>query len=172
MRAFGFHLAAYDPYVSEADMKVLGVEKLSLEDLFLRADVLSLHLPLNAETRHFVIGSRLRSMQRHAVLINTSRGGLIDTQVLAEALDAGTIGHAAIDVFEHEPLEMDHPLRTCKNALLTPHIAYYSAASIVRLQRLAAEEVARALNGRPLRCEWAGVVPEPQFQPEPDRSPE
>ncbi len=156
MRAFGFKLAAYDPYVDEKTLKEIGVEKFSLDALFAQADVLSLHLPLNKETHHFVDGARLRSMQNHAILINTSRGGLIDTRALAAALDRGEIGHAGIDVFENEPLEPDHPLRTCRNAVLTPHIAYYSAASIVRLQRFAAEEVERALNGQPLRCEYGG----------------
>jgi D-3-phosphoglycerate dehydrogenase len=157
MRVFGFNLVAYDPYVSGEDLAALGAVKLSLDDLFVRADVLSLHLPLNADTRHLVDRGRLHAMKKHAILINTSRGGLIDTRALAEALDAGRIGHAGIDVFENEPLEPDHPLRARKNAILTPHIAYYSAASIVRLQQLAAEEVARALAGKPLRCECAGV---------------
>jgi D-3-phosphoglycerate dehydrogenase len=152
MRVFGFALAAYDPYVSEADLKALGAEKLSLDELFARADVLSLHMPLNAETRHLVGRARLRAMKGHAILINTSRGGLVDTHALAEALDAGEIGHAGLDVFETEPLEDGHPLRKCRNALLTPHVAYYSAASIVRLQRMAAEEVERALAGKALRC--------------------
>jgi D-3-phosphoglycerate dehydrogenase len=157
MRAFGFKLGAYDPYVSASALEALGAEKLSLDDLFARADILSLHLPLNAETRHLVNGERLRTMKRQAILVNTSRGGLVDTRALAEALDAGVIGHAGIDVFEREPMEADHPLRTCRNALLTPHIAYYSAASIVRLQRFAAEDVERGLKGLPLRCECAGV---------------
>src|SRR5205085_805669 len=117
MRAFGFRLGAYDPYVSEADLKALGAEKLSLDDLFAKADVLSLHLPLTAETHHLVNAARLKAMKNHAILINTSRGGLIDTHALAEALKAGEIGHAGIDVFEKEPMEPDHPLRSCKNAL-------------------------------------------------------
>ncbi len=157
MRAFGFKLGAYDPYVSEKDLNDMGVEKLSLDDLFSKADVISLHLPLSKETHHLVNRDRLKSMKNHAILINTSRGGLIDTHALAAALDAGEIGHAGIDVFESEPMEAGHPLRTCKNALLTPHIAYYSAASIVRLQRFAAEDVERALTGKPLRCQYTAV---------------
>ena len=136
MRVFGFKPAAYDPFVSEKDLQALGVEKLSLDELFAKADVLSLHLPLNTETHHLVSRMRLQSMKKSAILVNTSRGGLIDTHALAAALDAGEIGHAGIDVFEKEPLEADHPLRTCRNAVLTPHIAYYSAASIVRSSEL------------------------------------
>ena len=154
MRPFGFKLAAYDPYLPESAWKDLHLEKFSLEDLFTKADIISLHLPLNQETRHFVNGSRLHVMKPHAILINTARGGLVDTRALAQALQAGKIGQAGIDVFEHEPMEPDHPLRACKNAVLTPHLAYYSAANILRLQRLAAEEVERALAGKPLRCQY------------------
>jgi D-3-phosphoglycerate dehydrogenase / 2-oxoglutarate reductase len=152
MRAFGFRLGAFDPFVSEKYLDAMGVEKLSIDDLFTKSDILSLHLPLTPETLHLVNDTRLRSMKKHAILVNTSRGGLIDTVALAHALDKGVIGNAGIDVFENEPLEKNHPLRNCKNVLLTPHIAYYSAASIVRLQRFAAEEVERALAGKPLRC--------------------
>jgi D-3-phosphoglycerate dehydrogenase len=94
----------------------------------------------------------MRTMKRGAILINTSRGGLVDTRALATALETGQIGHAGLDVYECEPLEADHPLRRCANAVLTPHMAYYSAASVVRLQRYAAAEVVRALAGLPLRC--------------------
>lgn len=153
MRVFGCKLAAYDPYVSEAELKALGVEKVSLDELFSKADVLSLHLPLTDETHHLVNRDRLSAMKPSAILINTARGGLVDTHALAEALANGKISQAGVDVFENEPLEMNHPLRTCPNAILTPHIAYYSVASIVRLQRFAAEEVERALQGKPLRCE-------------------
>ncbi|HAO99100.1 MAG TPA: dihydrofolate reductase [Fibrobacteres bacterium] len=154
MHVFGFKLAAYDPFVPEKDLSAIGVEKLSLDELFTKADVLSLHLPLTKETHHLVNRDRLKSMKKHAILINTSRGGLIDTYALAAALDAGDIGHAGIDVHEKEPMDASHPLKTCQTALLTPHIAYYSAASIVRLQRMAAEEVERALYGKPLRCQF------------------
>ena len=157
MRAFGCKLAAHDPFVSERELASLGVEKFSCEDLFAKADILSLHLPMSAATHHFVNRARLRSMKQSAILINTSRGGLVDTLALAAALEANEIAFAGLDVFEREPLEPDHPLRTCKNAVLTPHLAYYSAASVIRLQRFAAEEVERALRGQPLRCECAGV---------------
>jgi D-3-phosphoglycerate dehydrogenase len=155
MRAFGFRLAAYDPFVSGEDLSSAGIEKLALEQLFTRADVLSLHLPLTEETRHFVNRDRLRAMKKTSILVNTSRGGLVDTRALAEALAEKEIAYAGLDVFENEPLEPEHPLRRPPNALLTPHMAYYSAASVKRLQRLAAEEVERALAGKPLRCRCA-----------------
>ncbi|HYE57046.1 MAG TPA: C-terminal binding protein [Rhodothermales bacterium] len=150
-RPFGFRLAAYDPYVSDAALTEAGVERLSLDALFAEADVLSLHLPLTAETRHFINAERLTQMKPHAVLVNPSRGPLVDTAALAEALEKRTIGYAGIDVFEQEPLPLDHPLRQSPYALLTSHTAWYSEASLPKLQRLAAEEVARCLRGEPLK---------------------
>jgi D-3-phosphoglycerate dehydrogenase len=150
MAGFGVPRIAYDPFVSAERMRAEGVEPVSKEALFERADILSLHLPLVADTRHFVDASRLACMRTGAVLINTARGGLVDTRALAAALQAGTIGGAGIDVYEIEPLEVDHPLRGCPDALLTSHVAWYSESSIPRLQRLAAEEVVRGLRGEPL----------------------
>ncbi len=155
MQAFGFNCAAYDPFVSAEDLAAINVQKLSLNEVFAEADILSLHLPLIEQTQHLVNAERLKAMKSNAILINTSRGGLIDTHALADALQRGEIAHAGIDVFEAEPMEADHPLRECWNAALTPHMAYYSAASIVRLQRYAAEEVERALKGEALRCQVA-----------------
>ena len=155
MRPFGFKLAAYDPFVSAEDLKNLGVTKLELDDVFAQSDIISLHLPLIKETQHLINTEKLKKMKSNAIVINTSRGGLIDTHALASALNEGEIAFAGIDVFEAEPMETDHPLRRCKNAALTPHMAYYSAASIVRLQRYAAEEIERALKDEPLRCQVA-----------------
>jgi D-3-phosphoglycerate dehydrogenase len=90
-------------------------------------------------------------MKPHAVLVNTARGGLVDTRALAVALRDGVVAGAGLDVFETEPIEKDHPLFACPNALLTSHVAWYSESSIPRLQQLAAEEVARGLRGEPLR---------------------
>lgn len=150
-KGFGFRVAAYDPYVPAAQFAAAGVTSLALEELFPAADVLSLHLPLGDATRHFLNAARLGQLPSGALVVNTSRGGLIDTVALAQALTAGRIGGAGLDVFETEPLPADHPLRRAPNTLLTSHTAWYSEASVPRLQRLAAEEVVRALRGEPLR---------------------
>ena len=152
MKIFGFNCIAYDPFIAPTELAKIGVESCGLDSVIERSDVLSLHLPLTAETRHIIDAGRLAQMKSSAILINTSRGGLIDTHALADALRTGAIAHAGIDVFETEPLAADHPLRSCDNALLSPHMAYYSTASIDRLQRLASEEIGRALAGDPLRC--------------------
>lgn len=148
--AFGFTLAAYDPYIDAKTMKSLGVTKLNLNEALANADILSLHLPLNEETRHLVNESSLQTMKQHAILVNTSRGGLIDTYALAAALEKGVIGGAGLDVFETEPLPADHPLRTCPNTELTSHTAWFSEASVPALQKLAAEEIVRGLTGKAL----------------------
>jgi D-3-phosphoglycerate dehydrogenase len=150
-RPFGFRLAAYDPYVSDDALAAAGVDRLTRDALLAEADVLSLHLPLTDETRHFVGAAEMARMRPHAVLVNTSRGPLIDTVALAEALGRRTIAYAGLDVFEAEPLPPDHPLRESPYALLTSHVAWYSEASLPMLQRLAAEEAARALRGEPLK---------------------
>lgn len=150
-RPFGFRLGAFDPYVPEATLHAAGVDPLPLDRLFAEADVLSFHLPLTPETRHFVSEARLARMKPTAILINTSRGGLVDTLALARALDRRTLAYAGLDVFEEEPLPPGHPLRACDNALLTSHVAWYSEQSVPRLQRMAAEEVVRALRGMPLK---------------------
>ena len=152
-KAFGFRLAAWDPYVGDEDFGAAGVARLSEDELFQQADVLSLHIPLMAQTRHFVRARRLGQMKPTAVLVNTARGGLVDTFALADALRVGVIAAAGLDVFEPEPLPADHPIRGCENALLTSHVAWYSDSSVPRLQRLAAEEIARGLRGEPLRCQ-------------------
>ncbi len=150
MSGFGGPRIAYDPFVSAEAMAGAGVTKVEREELLARADILSLHLPLGADTRHFVDGVRLAAMKPTAIVINTARGPLVDTVALAAALHAGTIAGAGIDVFEAEPLPTEHPLRSAPRALLTSHVAWYSESSIPRLQQLAAEEVLRGLRGQPL----------------------
>jgi D-3-phosphoglycerate dehydrogenase len=149
--AMGFQVKACDPFVSQEDMDDSGVTKVSFEQALAEADILSLHLPLNGQTRHAFNRQAFEQMKRTAILINTSRGGLIDTHELALALSEGILGGAGLDVFEKEPLENDHPLRHTPNTLLTSHTAWYSEQSIPLLQRLAAEEVCRGLSGQPLK---------------------
>jgi D-3-phosphoglycerate dehydrogenase len=148
---FGFQRAACDPYIAEEFFKQRGVTRLSPDELFARADMLSLHSPLTPETKHFINDDRLRRMKPTAIVINTARGGLIDTSALARALQSGVIAGAGLDVFESEPLPADHPLRQCNNALLTSHVAWFSQSSVPKLQQLAAREALRGLKGEALQ---------------------
>ncbi|MBR1829908.1 MAG: C-terminal binding protein [Atopobiaceae bacterium] len=133
----------YDPYVEELE----GVELVNLDALFAEADVISLHSPLTPETHHMVDAARLATMKRNAILVNTSRGGLVDTVALADALQAGQILGAGIDVFEEEPPAADNPLFACRTAVLSDHTGWYSVESLENLHRMAAEEAARVLKG-------------------------
>ncbi len=152
LKPFGFSALVSDPQVDVQLVESLGAHAVELDMLFSAADVVTLHAPLTSQTRHLVDARRLRSMRPNALLVNTARGALIDSAALAEALLEGIIGGAALDVFEEEPLPSSSKLRALPNVILTPHAAWYSAQSTDRVQSLAADEVDRALSGRPPRC--------------------
>ena len=126
-----------------------------MAELLDRADAVSLHVPVTDETHHLVDAHFLSRLRRGAVLVNTSRGALVDEHALAASLADGHLAAAALDVFEPEPLSEDSPLRRLANVILTPHAAFYSDDSVEALQRLATEEAGRALAGEPLRSRVA-----------------
>lgn len=152
LKPFGFVTRVADPFASPAEIEALGATLLQLDALFAYADVITLHAPLTSDSHHIVNAARLASMKRTAVLVNTARGGLIDTPALEDALARERIAGAALDVFEQEPLPADSPLRAHPNVILSPHASWYSDAAAERVQALAADEVDRALSGRPPRC--------------------
>ncbi|WP_457331243.1 hydroxyacid dehydrogenase [Rhizobacter sp. P5_C2] len=121
------------------------VPSLTLEALLAQSDVVSLHVPLLDSTRHLINAQRLAAMKPGAVLINTARGGVVDEAALADALTAGRLAGAALDVFEAEPLPAGSPLAGCPNLLLTPHIAGVTAEANERVSSLIAEKVLEAL---------------------------
>jgi D-3-phosphoglycerate dehydrogenase len=150
-RAFGLEVVGYDPYVSDwSTTGIAGVD--SVEDAVAEADVISLHAPLTPETHHLIDEHTLGLMGRAPVLVNTSRGGLVDTGAVTRALDDGRLGAVALDVAEQEPLADGHPLRTHERAVVTPHMSFASVEATDELQRRATDEVVRALTGRPPRC--------------------
>ncbi len=151
LKAFGFRFAVADPALDENEARALGLRKMTPENLFRSADAISLHAPTTQETRQFVNAALLATMKDTAVLVNTSRGALIDEIALAAALTDGQIAGAALDVFETEPLPGTSPLRTAPGLLLSPHAAWYSEAAIGRLQGLVADDIANHLAGRALR---------------------
>jgi D-3-phosphoglycerate dehydrogenase len=151
MRAFGIEtVLVHDPYVSEAEFAKQGVRGVGLDELFSHAAIISLHAPASAENRHLVNARTLGLMRRDACLINTSRGGLVDTAALADALAANRIFGAALDVLETEPLAADSPLKTLSNVILTDHVGWYSEASVAALQEGAAQAALEILTtGKP-----------------------
>jgi phosphoglycerate dehydrogenase-like enzyme len=139
----------YDPHLPDAAWPA-GVERVGLEELFARSDAVTLHLPLSATTRGLVGEDLLARMPPGAHLVNTARGGLVDPDALLRALDGGRLGGVALDVLPEEPPPPDHPLLTHPRALVTPHVAWYSAESEVELRRKAAQNVVSwARTGRP-----------------------
>ena len=142
---------ACDPYVDPARFVALGVERVSLEDVAERSDYVSVHTLLNDETRHLIDGAFFRRMKRTAVLINTSRGPVVDERALVRALEEKRLAGAALDVWEEEPVAADNPLLEMENVIATPHAAYFSSPAVAQVPRRCGEEVARVLTGeRPL----------------------
>lgn len=126
-----------------------GVDYVDLETLLRTSDVVSLHCPLTAATRHLLNGARLALLKPGALLLNTGRGGLVDEAALAEALHAGRLAGAGLDVLGAEPPAPDHPLVGAPNCIITPHIGWATHAARERLMRIAVENVAAFLTGRP-----------------------
>jgi glycerate dehydrogenase len=144
--AFGMKVLAFDPAAGSPPPFVRLVE---LDSLFRDSDVISLHCPLTAQNARLVNAQRLALMKPTAFLINTSRGPLVDEPALAEALNAGRIAGAGLDVLSVEPPSAQNPLLTARNCLITPHLAWGTRAARSRLMRVAVENVRAFLDGKP-----------------------
>jgi D-3-phosphoglycerate dehydrogenase len=147
---FGTVLAC-DPYIPAAEFSAAGVESVGLDELLRRADNITLHVPLSTRTRHILAAREFGLMKPTTVVVNTSRGAVVDQLALAEALDAGTLEGAACDVWEHEPAELSHPLFACANFIGSPHIAGISVEGQNDNRTKQAQEVVRVLSGQPPR---------------------
>lgn len=159
-KGFGMHLIAYDPYVSELAISDAGVEPVAFGELLARSDYLSVHAPLNRETRHLLDAEAFAQMQSHAVIVNTARGPIINETDLIAALEAGTIAAAGLDVLEHEPVAADNPLLTMSNVTLTPHVASATTRMRPETRRRVGREVALVLCDRwPMSCVNPTVLP-------------
>lgn len=148
-RALGLEVIAHDPYLAAEVFVSEEVRSVDFTTCLALADFLSVHLPLTVETRGRVDREALAAMKPGAVLINTSRGGVIDEPALVDALRTGHLGGAGLDVFAREPLPVDHPLLQLPTVTVSGHIGFYSEESIEQMQRDAAEQVALALQGTP-----------------------
>ena len=148
-RALGLEVIAYDPYLNASVFRDEGVRAVDLRTCLSEADMLSIHLPLTEETRGIISREALGLMKPGAVLVNTSRGPVVDEAALVEALRSGRLAGAGLDVFEQEPLRTDHPLLALPNVTVSGHIGFYSEESIQQAQSDAAEQVVEAMEGRP-----------------------
>ena len=144
MRPLVRRILFHDPAVVDASD---WAQSVSIEGLLREADFVALHCPLNDETRHLIDSDALRLMKPTAILINAARGGLIDAQALALALDEGRLGGAGLDVYEPEILPPDSPLRSCQNTILSSHTGWYSEQSIPDARKAAVQNVLEAIFG-------------------------
>jgi D-3-phosphoglycerate dehydrogenase/C-terminal binding protein len=160
-RALGMDVAFFDPHRQDGFDKALGIRQVeSLEELFSEAFVLSLHCPLTPETRHLVNADSLAWLPPGAYLVNTARGGVVDTAAIPAALASGRLAGAGIDVLPHEPPAADDPLLVAwrdrshpafERLIINPHAAFYSEEGLLDMRVKGSDACRRALLGQPLR---------------------
>lgn len=148
IKAFEVELIAYDPFISAEAFEAVGAESVSFDELLERSDYISVHTPLDDGTYHLIDEDALRKMKPTAILINSSRGPVVDEQALIAALQQGEILAAGLDVLEQEPPDPSNPLLAMDNVVLTPHAAHYSELSMSLRPRRYGVEVAAVLDGR------------------------
>lgn len=152
-KVLGLEIIACDPYVDPNLIYACGVRPVSFDQLLQRSDFISIHCPLTHETWGIFDESAFRAMKERAVIVNTSRGAIIKTRALIQALTCEWIAGAGIDTIEGEPPGSDHPLYSFHNVILTPHFAWHSREALIELHTTMAEEGCRILTGRrPLSC--------------------
>jgi (S)-sulfolactate dehydrogenase len=147
-RGLGMHVIAYDPVMpaSSPVFAELGAKSASLDDVITQADVVTLHVPLVDSTRGLFNAARIASMKAGAILINTSRGHIVDVEAVAQSLKSGHLGGAALDVFDTEPMPATPVFESCPGLLLTPHISGVTYEANERVSFLIAEKVMEALQ--------------------------
>jgi phosphoglycerate dehydrogenase-like enzyme len=150
-RAFEMNVIAWSENLAADEARAAGLEPVARDELFERADVLTIHTQLSDRTRGLVGARELGLMKRSALLVNTSRGPIVDEDALLAALRGGTIAGAALDVYDIEPLPVKHPLRNAPNTVLTPHLGYVTRATYEVCYRDAVEDIAAFLEGEPVR---------------------
>jgi phosphoglycerate dehydrogenase-like enzyme len=149
--AFDMKAIAWSTNLTAERAAAVGVERVDKDELFRRADVLSVHLVLGPRSRGLVGRSEIALMQPSAILVNTSRGPIVDVAAVLAALEAGRLGYACFDVYDREPLAADHPLRRAPRVLLTPHVGYVTAESYRGWYPQVVENIAAFLDGQPIR---------------------
>ncbi len=150
-RAFKMHVIAWSQNLTPEKCQEAGVDYVSRDDLFKRADFLSIHLQLSPRTRGLIGARELGLMQESAYLINTSRGPIVEEAALIAALTDKRIAGAGLDVFDVEPLPLDHPLRKLDNVVITPHLGYVAAQNYRAYFEGVVEDIRGFLDGKPLR---------------------
>ncbi len=147
-QAFGLRVIAYDPYIDQQEMVKRNVTPTDFDTLLRESDFVTLHTPLTPETTKMIGEEALGMMKRTAWLINTARGGVVDTEALAVALQKGRIAGASLDVMPQEPPAVNDPLRYLPNVIMTPHSAFYSEGSLQELQAKAVKRIVDVFTGK------------------------
>jgi phosphoglycerate dehydrogenase-like enzyme len=145
-QGFDMQVIAHDPFISDAGDS--GVELTTMDGLLKNADVVTLHCALTDDTRHLIGADALSKMKPGAVLINTARAGVVDTQALCRAVSEQKIAGAALDVFDSEPPAPDDPLCSAPNVLATPHIAAYAQEAVSEMDRMCADDLIAFFTGK------------------------
>jgi len=143
--AFGVRVITFDPYLKQAPE---GIELKDFDTVLKESDFISIHCPLNDSTRHLIGEKEFKKMEKKPLLINTSRGPIVDEKSLIRALEKGLLSGAGLDVLEKEPPEAQSPLLQMENVILSPHVGFYSVESISELKRRTAKNVSDVLSGR------------------------
>ncbi len=151
MKAFGMEILGFDPFVNAPAAEKLGVTLGEVDEICKRADVITVHTPLNKDTRGLIDARRIGLMKPGVLLVNCARGGIIDETALVEGLQAGKVAGAALDVFIEEPLPKDHPLRKLDSVVLTPHLAASTTEAQEKVTRDVAEQIVEVLRGGMIR---------------------
>jgi phosphoglycerate dehydrogenase-like enzyme len=149
--AFDMKVIAWSQNLTAERAAAVGVEHVDKASLLRRSDVLSVHLVLSPRSRGLIGRADIATMKQGAILVNTSRGPIVDTDAVIEALRSGPLGYAAFDVYDREPLPADHPLRRAPNVLLTPHIGYVTEENYRSSYPQIVENIAAYLDGEPMR---------------------
>ncbi len=144
-KAFEMEAAAYDPYFGEAFSAAHGIQKMELDALLHKADIVSLHVPLTEETFHLIDAKRIAQMKTGAVIINTARGGLIDEAAAAEAIRSGKLGGLGLDAFEQEPL-IDSPLKGLPHVIFTPHTGAHTSEATEKMAMMSVQNAIQVLT--------------------------
>lgn len=149
---FEMDVVAWTPRLTDERAAAVGAKRLAtLDELLATSDVVSIHVPLNRDTRGLIDARALSLMKPTAFLVNTSRAAVVDEAALLEALNGGRLGGAGVDVYEREPLPLDHPFRQCRRLIATPHIGYVTDATYRIFYREAVEDIAGWLRNEPVR---------------------
>lgn len=150
-QAYGMKILAYDPFINEEVVKRMGVTKATVDEICQQADFITVHSPLNDQTRGILNKERFAMMKKGVRVLNCARGGIVDESALLEALENGTVAGAALDVFEVEPLPEDHPFRKMDNVIMTPHLGAATSEAQEGVSRDVAEQIVDLFTGNLIR---------------------